>query len=60
MIQKILKPALRFLEQMLRGEENLDREEKVLDYQKAFTWKNSVSLEALSLQSREEKRLVRF
>jgi hypothetical protein len=37
MIQKILKPALRFLEQMLRGEENLDREEKVLDYQKAFT-----------------------
>jgi acetyltransferase-like isoleucine patch superfamily enzyme len=24
------------------------------------TWKNSVSLEALSLQSREEKRLVRF
>jgi hypothetical protein len=26
MIQKILKPALRFLEQMLRGEENLDRE----------------------------------
>jgi hypothetical protein len=25
-----------------------------------ITWKNSVSLEALSLQSREEKRLVRF